>query len=184
MKLIFLTGNLLCAGSHFLWLLCQPWKDQIMKLMTIEIESKLPALYHFEKTGTKPIAMVKFFDPTGSWTWYVAEGRKQPDGDWLFWGAVDGFECQIILRSFSKRKLWTTHIDCLVSWGIVVVGDYSRYWTGFKMVGRSFIIIAFILSWSHFWNRHSMHIHFVNGFTDYHNVWNLSLKSLRDIFGL
>ncbi len=63
-----------------------------MKLMTKEIASKLPSLYHFEKTGTKPIAMVKFFDPTGSWTWYVAEGQKEPDGDWLFWGAVDGFE--------------------------------------------------------------------------------------------
>jgi hypothetical protein len=61
-----------------------------MKLMTKEI--KLPPLYHFDKTGTEPVAVVKFFDPTGSWTWYAAEGEKQPDGNWLFWGAVDGFE--------------------------------------------------------------------------------------------
>ena len=63
-----------------------------MKLMTKEIEEKLPPLYHFEKSGKEPVAMVKYFDPTGSWTWYVAEGQKQDDGDWLFWGAVDGFE--------------------------------------------------------------------------------------------
>ncbi len=63
-----------------------------MKLMTKEIESSLPNLYHFDKAGKDPVATVKFFDPTGSWTWYVAEGRREPDGDWLFWGAVDGFE--------------------------------------------------------------------------------------------
>lgn len=65
-----------------------------MKLMTQEIEQQLPALDHFEDTGTPAVATIKFFDPTGSWTWYVAEGRKQDDGDWLFWGLVDGFECE------------------------------------------------------------------------------------------
>lgn len=63
-----------------------------MKLLTPEIERNLPPLYHFENTKTSPVATVKFFDPTGSWTWYVAEAQKQPDGQWLFWGAVDGFE--------------------------------------------------------------------------------------------
>ena len=63
-----------------------------MKLMTKEIETKIKPLRHFETSGEKPIAVVKYFDPSGSWTWYVAEGEKQEDGDWLFWGAVDGFE--------------------------------------------------------------------------------------------
>ncbi len=45
-----------------------------MKLMTKEID--LPPLYHFEKSGEKPVATVKFFDPTGGWTWYVAEGSS------------------------------------------------------------------------------------------------------------
>jgi hypothetical protein len=66
-----------------------------MKLMTREIECILPPLYHFETTQTPPIATVKFFDPTGSWSWYVAEGKKQDDGDWLFWGAVDGIEFEV-----------------------------------------------------------------------------------------
>lgn len=63
-----------------------------MKLMTKQIEKILPDLYHFDTTGKEPVVAVKYFDPTGSWTWYVAEGRKEPGGDWLFWGAVDGFE--------------------------------------------------------------------------------------------
>ena len=65
-----------------------------MKLMTKEIENKLPSLYHFETSSTEPVATVKFFDPTGSWTWYVTEGEKQGD-DWLFFGAVDGFEFEL-----------------------------------------------------------------------------------------
>ena len=63
-----------------------------MKLLTKEIQVKLKPLYYFEKSGEEPVAVLKFFDPTGSWSWYIAEGQKQEDGDWLFWGAVDGFE--------------------------------------------------------------------------------------------
>ncbi len=63
-----------------------------MKLMTNEIEATLKPLYHYENSGEKPVAVLKYFDPTGSWSWYAAEGQKQEDGDWLFWGAVDGFE--------------------------------------------------------------------------------------------
>lgn len=75
-----------------------------MKLMTLEIQRTLPPLYHFEKTKTPPVATVKFFDPTGSWTWYVAEGAKQEDGDWLFWGAVDGFEFEYGYFTLSELE--------------------------------------------------------------------------------
>ena len=75
-----------------------------MKLMTKEIESKIKPLRHFEKSGETPVAVVKFFDPTGSWTWYVAEGEKQGDGDWLFWGAVDGFEFEYGYFRLSELK--------------------------------------------------------------------------------
>jgi hypothetical protein len=75
-----------------------------MKLMTKDIEKKLPSLYHFEKTRTDPVAMVKFFDPTGSWTWFVAEGQKQDDGDWLFWGLVDGFESEYGYFTLNELK--------------------------------------------------------------------------------
>ena len=61
-----------------------------MKLLTKEIEKKLPALYETENV---PMAdkklVVKFFDPCGSWTWYGVE--YDPDQE-MFFGFVDGYE--------------------------------------------------------------------------------------------
>jgi Protein of unknown function (DUF2958) len=64
-----------------------------MKLLTKAIEAQLAKapLHSTEKLSVKPI-IVKFFNPTGSWTWYVVEGEKQEDGDYLFFGLVDGHE--------------------------------------------------------------------------------------------
>ncbi len=87
-----------------------------MKLMTKKIESKLKPLYHYEKSGEAPIAVLKFFDPTGSWSWYAAEGQKQDDGDWLFWGAVDGFEFEygyFTLRELQHAKDGCTGLQSL-----------------------------------------------------------------------
>ena len=62
-----------------------------MKLLTKEIKDNLKPLYTFENTAPENIPIVaKFFDPHGSWVWYVTEGEKQPDGDWRFFGFVDG----------------------------------------------------------------------------------------------
>ena len=73
-----------------------------MKLLTKEIEQQLPKLGATEKQDAAPV-IVKFFDPTGSWTWYAVEGEKQPDGDWVFFGMVDGFEKE--LGEFSLYEL-------------------------------------------------------------------------------
>jgi hypothetical protein len=64
-----------------------------MKLLTAEIIKKLEKspLYSTEKINVKPI-IVKYFNPTGSGSWYVVEGAKQEDGDWLFFGLVDLLE--------------------------------------------------------------------------------------------
>jgi hypothetical protein len=75
-----------------------------MKLMTQEIESTLKPLYHYEKSGEKPVAVLKYFDPTGSWTWYAAEAQQREDGDWLFWGAVDGFEFEYGYFTLSELQ--------------------------------------------------------------------------------
>lgn len=37
----------------------------------------------------KPMALVKLFDPTGSWTWYIAAYEPETR---CAWGLVDGFE--------------------------------------------------------------------------------------------
>lgn len=76
-----------------------------MKMMTKEIAKKLPPLYATEEIPTDDkTAVVKFFDPCGSWTWYAVEGSamikgekvplsKVPDPDGveiIFFGWVQG----------------------------------------------------------------------------------------------
>ena len=65
-----------------------------MKLLTKEIEKKLPKLYSQENVEN-PKIIVKFFHPMSSWTWYVTEGEKQEDGDWRFFGLIDGDEKEL-----------------------------------------------------------------------------------------
>jgi hypothetical protein len=72
-----------------------------MKLLTKEIMSKLPPLYS-QETNPDPMVHVKFFDPTGSWTWYAIEGSPEDD-DFIFFGLVQGFEEE--LGNFSLNEL-------------------------------------------------------------------------------
>ena len=60
-----------------------------MQLLTKEIIDWLPGLYETE-AEEDPIAWVKFFTPHSYWTWYILEGQKQDDGDWLFFAHVEG----------------------------------------------------------------------------------------------
>jgi len=60
-----------------------------MKLLTKEIEKKLPKLYSQEHEKN-PAIIVKFFCPWNQWTWFSCEGEKQKNGDWLFFGMVHG----------------------------------------------------------------------------------------------
>ena len=67
-----------------------------MKLMTQEVIKRLPPLG--SQNGMKPEEVkiaVKFFAPWGSWTWYVIEGERTPDGDWEFFGLVRGSETEL-----------------------------------------------------------------------------------------
>ena len=64
-----------------------------MKLLTKEIEAKLPKLYSQEKVKD-PVIIVKFFTPWSNWTWFVIEGEKV-DGNWQFFGMVHGLEHEI-----------------------------------------------------------------------------------------
>ena len=74
-----------------------------MQLMTKEIEQKIPALRTTENMEPSEIdVVVKFFTPWSNWTWYATEGEKQPDGDWMFYGFVDGIEPEIGLWTLSE----------------------------------------------------------------------------------
>lgn len=62
-----------------------------MKLMTKAIEAKIPALYATDGVPVEEkVGIVKFFTPWANWTWYAVEGEKDEDGNWTFFGLVDG----------------------------------------------------------------------------------------------
>lgn len=76
-----------------------------MKLLTKEIEKVIPALYSTENTKLEDkIAICKFFTPWSNWTWYVTEGEKQEDGDYLFFGYVVGFEKEFGYFTLSELE--------------------------------------------------------------------------------
>lgn len=73
-----------------------------MKLITKEIEERLPKLYS-QELEVNPIIIVKYFHPLSNWTWYAIEGERQSDGDLMFFGMVDGNEKE--LGYFNLRQL-------------------------------------------------------------------------------
>src|SRR3990170_4521762 len=75
-----------------------------MKLLTEEIKARLPKLYSQDGKDPQDVKIIlKFFNPTGYWTWYVTEGEQAEDGDWEFFGLVEGFEKE--LGYFTLREL-------------------------------------------------------------------------------
>ena len=57
-----------------------------MKLLTAEIKKKLPKLYSTEKVAVEDkVAVCKFFDPSGRFTFYAVEGGPMGD-DFIFFG--------------------------------------------------------------------------------------------------
>jgi len=71
-----------------------------MKLMTKEIEEKIPALYSTEEAPFSPRVYVKFFHPLSNWTWYATE-YDPATGD--FFGFVDGDDRS--LGGFNLKEL-------------------------------------------------------------------------------
>lgn len=74
-----------------------------MQLLTKELRKKIPPLYS-QENEVDPMVYAKFFDPVGSWTWFVTEGEQKED-DFLFFGLVIGFDVE--LGYFTERQLKT-----------------------------------------------------------------------------
>ncbi len=70
-----------------------------MQLLTQELRDKLPALGATEKEDN-PSAIVKFFTPDSSWTWFATEF----DGEDTFFGAVSGAEFELGYFSLSELE--------------------------------------------------------------------------------
>ena len=71
-----------------------------MKLFTKKIYDSAQKQYPLGSDMSQMI-VAKFFDPRGSWTWYLMN-QDPTDQDYL-WGIVDGFEVE--MGSFSLREL-------------------------------------------------------------------------------
>jgi hypothetical protein len=79
-------------------------EDKIMKLLTKEILKKLPKLGATE-SEIDPMAIVKFFHPMSSWTWYATEYSPE---ERMFFGRVDGHDSE--LGYFSLDELEQTQV--------------------------------------------------------------------------
>ena len=88
-----------------------------MKLLTKEIEKKLPKLYSTDEQGNNAKVVVKFFHSRSNWTWYATE--YDPDTR-TFFGYVDGLEGE--LGYFNLDEL----SEVKDSWGLGIERD--MYW--------------------------------------------------------
>ena len=83
-------------------------------LLDQESREKLPPLYSGEEKGLDAEAVVKFFTPDSSWTWYASEGSPvDEDGlfdtdkgkvDFLFFGLVAGQEIELGYFALSELE--------------------------------------------------------------------------------
>jgi len=96
-----------------------------MKLMTKEIEEKIPALYSTEEMpDEKKRIYVKFFHPLSNWTWYATE-YDPATGE--FFGLVDGdYKDQ---GGFTLKELESVSVM-----GLGVERD--RYWDDTKTLAK------------------------------------------------
>jgi len=70
-----------------------------MKLMTKDIKRKAQKQY-IEGSNMEQKVVAKYFDPMGSWKWFLMNMDK--DGDYC-WGIVEGNEVE--MGSFSMKEL-------------------------------------------------------------------------------
>jgi hypothetical protein len=84
-----------------------------MELMTKEIRAEFKRVGdQEEKKPADKICVVKYFDPTGSWTWWATEilldeGQDVltiPEDEIIFFGLVDGFELEWGTFSLAELK--------------------------------------------------------------------------------
>jgi len=78
--------------------------EKQMELLPLDIKEKLPALYAQEQVKD-PMVFVKYFDPTGSWTWYATEGEETDNNDFLFFGLVIGFEAELGYFTLNQLEI-------------------------------------------------------------------------------
>lgn len=71
-----------------------------MELLPKDVREVLPELRAGEELGLAAQALIKFFTPDSSWTWYATEFN----GDDIFFGLVIGFEPEFGYFSLSELE--------------------------------------------------------------------------------
>ena len=71
-----------------------------VELLPKDVREKLPELYANEELGLAAQALVKFFTPDSSWSWYCSEF----DGNDICFGLVIGFEAEFGYFSISELE--------------------------------------------------------------------------------
>jgi len=75
--------------------------NKIMKLFTKAIEAKAQAQFQLGSDLEKQVVVAKFFNPTGTGTWYLI--NQDPEDPDYCWGICHIFEWEV--GSFSKSEL-------------------------------------------------------------------------------
>ena len=76
-----------------------------MKLLTKEITEQAQKQYKKGDNIDDQMIVAKFFNPMGSWTWYLMNLHEDKD---YAWGIVDGFAVE--MGSFSMSELQSTKL--------------------------------------------------------------------------
>ena len=108
-----------------------------MQLMTQEIEQRLKdyPLYSQDGKGDEAQVVVKYFNPVGAGTWYVLEGEKQENGDYLFFGFVELLEAEY--GYFSLSELESIQIPLRMNGEIIdTVGIERDLYSELKTLGE------------------------------------------------
>lgn len=120
-----------------------------MKLLTEEIEKRLPKL-HSQENEENPKIIVKFFHPLSDWTWYAYEGERQENGDMLFFGLVDGHEKELgyfVLGELKAVRVKGLGIERDLYFGFehrinefrgteITIRIQQKEWNGLKLVAE------------------------------------------------
>ena len=76
-----------------------------MQLLTKEIKTKAEKQYD-QGDDMRQKVVAKFFDPVGSFTWYLM--NKDPESDYC-WGIVDGMAVEIGSFGLDELQSYTGH---------------------------------------------------------------------------
>ncbi len=88
-----------------------------MKLITKALEKVLAKypLYSQDGKGKEAVVIAKFFMPGSCFTWYVTEAEKLTNGDYEFFGYVDGLEGEFGYFTLSQlqslRGRWGLRVE-------------------------------------------------------------------------